>query len=344
MVAPREDAMEDASMRLRRRALVGAALASGALAAAPVRAQGGVQGTGAWPTRPIRLIVPYSPAGASDVVMRMLAERLTPALGQPVVIENRAGLAGTIGTDAAAKSAPDGYTVVNAAANQTINETLQPRRPFRLLRDLVPIAGVNSFALALAVNNALPVRDVPELIGYGRANPGKLNYASSGPGSVYHLAAELFRFRAGIEMQHIPFRNYNEARTALLANQINLMFDGSFSLASLIGNGSIRGLATTGRERTPLLPDLPLVADTLPGYEMAQWNGLLGPAGIPRPIVERLNAEVNTILADPRTIEEQRALGATTMRMSPAEFGAFLQREIDAQREVIGRAGVQPET
>jgi tripartite-type tricarboxylate transporter receptor subunit TctC len=328
-------------MRIARRTLALGGLAGGAALAAPRRA--GAQGTEAWPSRPVRIVVPFAAAGSSDAVGRFLAERLSRALGQPVVVENRPGLAGTIGVDHVAKGAPDGHTFVIITANQTINETLQPRRPYQLLRDLVPVAAVNSFHLALAVAPSVPAQTVPELVAHAKGNPGRLDYASSGPGSIFHLAAEVFRARAGIEMQHVPFRQYSEARTALVAGQIHLMFDATFTLEPLIRAGNVKGIATTGPERSPLLPELPTVADTMPGYEAALWNGLLGPAGLPRPIVERMNAEVNRILADPATVEAQTRLGALTMRMSPAEFEAFLRRDIERQAEAIRVANIRPE-
>jgi tripartite-type tricarboxylate transporter receptor subunit TctC len=312
---------------------------AGALAApVPLRSQG-VD----WPTRPVRIVVPFAAAGSSDAVGRFLADRLSPALGQPFIVENRPGLAGTIGVDHVAKSAPDGHTFVLITTNQTINETLQPRRPYQLLRDLMPVAAVNTLHLALAVAPALPARNVAELVVHAKANPGKLDYGSSGPGSVFHLAAEVFAARAGIEMQHIPFRQYSEARTALVAGQLHLMFDAAFTLEPLIRPGRVRGLATTGAERSPLLPELPTLAETIPGYEAALWNGLLGPAGLPPSIVERMNAAVNRILADPATIAAQSRIGATTTPGSPAAFAAFLRTDIEQQATAIRLARVEPE-
>ena len=304
------------------------------------RAQAAADG---WPIRPIRLVVPFSPAGSSDAVGRFFAERLTNALGQPVVVENRNGLAGTLGMDVVAKSAPDGYTVVLATANQTINETLQPRRPHQLMRDFAPVAMLNRFPLAVAVTKELPVTSPAELIAYAKANPGRLDFASSGPGSVFHLSAEIFAQQAGITMQHVPFRNYNEARTALMSGQIQVMFDVTISLAQLINSGLIRGLATTGTERATLLPDLPLLSDTLPRYEAFQWNALMVPANTPQAIITRLNTEVNRILADPATAAAQQAQGAVIMPMQPAELAAFMKADIDQQREAIALAGVRPE-
>jgi tripartite-type tricarboxylate transporter receptor subunit TctC len=297
----------------------------------------------AWPRRPLRLVVPYSPGGMTDTVARLLAERLGRVLGQPVVVENRPGLAGTIGVDVVAKSPPDGHTLVVGTTNPTINETLQPRRPFRLMTDLAPVAMIDSVPFALCVANVLPVQSLAELIAYAKAHPGDLNYASSGPGSALHLSMERLAVQAGIRMQHIPFRNYAEARTSLVAGQIQLMFDGSFTLAPLIRAGQIRGIATGGSTRDPQLPELPTLAETWPGFEAGLWNGLFGPAAMPAAVVERLNAEVNRFLAEPQVITAQAALGAVGLPMTVAGFRSFLAAEIERHAAVVQAAGVQPE-
>lgn len=315
-------------------------LAAGLAVHRPALAQPSTEG---WPNRSVRLVVPYSPAGSSDAVGRFFAERLSTALGQPVVVENRNGLAGTLGMDVVAKSPPDGYTVVLATANQTINETLQPRRPHQLMRDFAPVAMLNRFPLAMAISKELPANNAAELIAYAKANPGRLDYASSGPGSVYHLSAEIFAKKAGITMQHVPFRNYNEARTALMAGQIHLMFDVTISLAQLINAGLMRGIATTGTERSTLLPNLPLLSDTVAGYEASQWNALLVPAGTPASIIARINTEVHRILVDPGAAAFQQSQGAVVTPMSPAELTSFIRADIDEHREAIALAGVRPE-
>lgn len=318
------------------------ALAGLAALAAPrlAQAQGSAE---AWPSRPVRLVVPFAAAGSTDALGRFMAERLTRVLGQPVVVENRPGMAGTIGVEAVARGAPDGTVFVLITTNHAINESLQPRRGYQLLRDLTPIGGVNALPLALAVANAVPARTMPEFIAYAKANPGRLDYGTSGPGSLYHLTAETLCKRAEIGMQHIPFRNFNEARTALVAGQLHAMFDAAFTLAPLIQAGQIQGLATTGAARLPLLPDLPLLSETLPGMEVTLWNVLLGPANVPRQIVERMNAAVNRILADPAAIEAQQALGAAVTPMTPEAAGDFLRREVAVQAEAVRLAGLQPE-
>ena len=296
-----------------------------------------------WPRRPLRMIVPYSPGGATDTISRLLADRLGRALGQGVVVENRPGLAGTIGVDAVAKSAADGYSLVVGTTNQAINETLQPRRPFRLLTDLAPVALLDSFPFALAVANRLPVTSVPELVAHARANPGVLNYASSGPGSALHLTMERLRAEAGVTMQHVPYRNYAEARTGLIAGQIDLLFDAVFTLAPLIRGGQIRGIATTGPARAALLPDVPTIAETFPGFEAGLWNGVFAPAATPPAVLERLHAEINRILADAEMVAAYARLGAVVTPMGMAEFRAFLEAEIARHAAVVAAAGVQPE-
>lgn len=296
-----------------------------------------------WPRRPLRLIVPYSPGGSTDTMARLAAERLSRALGQPVVAENRPGLAGTIGVDLVAKSPPDGYSLVTGTTNQAINETLQPRRPFRLMTDLAPVAMLDSFPFALVVANNLPVHSLAELFAHAKANPGVLNYASSGPGAALHLTMERLAAQAGIRMQHVPYRNYAEARTALVAGQIQLLFDAVFTLTPLIRAGQIRGIATTGLQRAALLPELPTLAETYPGFEAGLWNGLFAAAGTPEAIVERLNAEVNRLLAEPEMVAAHERLGAVGLPMSTAQFRDFLNAEIASYAEVVRITGVQPE-
>ena len=298
----------------------------------------------AWPPgRPIRIVVPFAAAGSSDVLGRYLAERLQRDLGQPVVVENRAGAGGTVGAAAVAQAAPDGTTFLIITTNHAINETLQPRRGYNLLRDFTPVASINALPLALAVANQVPARTVAELVAHAKANPGTLNYATSGPGSLYHLFTELFARRTGIEMQHIPFRNFNEGRAALVSGQVQVMFDAAFTLAPLIQEGRIRGLATTGTQRVPILPDLPLLSESVPGMTATLWNGLLAPPNLPRPLVEGMHAAIGRLLADPATVADQARLGAVVKPMTPEAFAEFLRREVETQAEAVRLAGVTPE-
>jgi len=313
------------------------------LAASPVilRAGGVTAQASGWPERPVRVIVPYGSAGSTDAVARFLSDRLSAALGQTFIVENRPGATGTIGTDAVAKSLPDGYTLGVITTNQAANETLQPRRPYHLMRDMAPVAAINVYRHVIAINSRLPANDLAGLFAHAKANPGKLNYASSGPGSIWHVATAALCSRVGIEMEHIPFRNYNEARTALVAGQVDVMMDAIFTMAPLIQGGQVRALATTGPVRSDLLPDTPAVSETMPGYEASLWNGLAAPAGTPSATIAKLNNAINRILAMPDVIDMQRKQGSEPMLMSPTEFGAFLEHQIVQQRDWIAAAKVQ---
>ncbi len=313
-------------------------LAAGAgllLAPATLRAQP------AWPNRPIRIVVPFGLGGSADVVARFLAEPLAAALGQPVVVENRPGAGAVIGTDLVAKSAPDGHTLLLMSNTHTANETLLPSRPYVLLRDLAPVAALNVAYHVLAVHESVPAPSLRALIEYAKANPGRLDFASSGPGTPYHIAGEVFCAMAGIRMNHIPFRGSNEARTALIAGQVPVMFDAIPTMREQITAGRVRGLATTGPRRSALMPDLPAVAEEVPGYEASIWLGLMAPAGTPQAVLQRVHAEVNRILDLPATREAQARAGAQPMPMSQADFAAFLRRDIERQREWIRMARIQ---
>lgn len=311
-----------------------AAATAGLLAAPTLWAQG-------WPSRPLRVIVPFGLGGSADVAARFLADPLSQVFGQPVVVENRPGGGGTIGADAVAKAQPDGHTLLLMSNTHTANETLLPQRPYQLMRDLSPVAFVNVAYHVLAVHPSLPVRTLPELIAYARANPGRLDYASSGPGTPYHIAGEVFRAMANIEITHVPFRGSNEARTALIAGQVPMMFDAIPTMAEQARGGRVRALATTGPQRSPLLPDVPAVAEVLPGYEASIWLGLMAPANTPDAVRDRLNAEVNRIMALPATREAQLRAGAQPQPMSIAEFDAFLRNDITRQAEWIRMARIQ---
>ncbi len=321
---------------MRRRVLLaaGAAAAVRPSSAQPVPAA-------RWPARPIRILVPFGLGGSADVAARFLAEPLSAALGVPVAVENRPGGGAVIGTDVVAKAAPDGHTLLMMSNTHTANETLIPNRPYALLRDLAPVAAVNIAFHVLAVSPALPAATLPGLIAHARANPGRVDFASSGPGTPYHIAGEVFSAMAGIRMNHIPFRGSNEARTALIAGQVPVMFDAIPTMREQIAGRRVRGLATTGPERSPLLPDLPSVAEVVPGYEASIWLGIMAPAGLPAPIAARLNAEVNRILSLPETRDAQGRAGAQPMPMTTAAFGEFLARDIERQREWIRMARIQ---
>ena len=294
----------------------------------------------AWPQRPVRIIVPFGLGGSADVAARFLAEPLQQAFGQPFVIENRPGAGATIGTDAVAKSPPDGLTLLLMSNTHTANETLLPNRPYVLMRDLAPVAAINIAYHALVVHPSIEARNVAELIALLKANPGRFDYASSGPGTPYHIAGEVFRAMADVQMQHIPFRGSNEARTAVISGQVPIMFDAIPTMREQIAAGRVRGLATSGPQRSVLLPDVPAVAETLPGYEASIWLGLMAPTGTPRAIVERLNSEVNRVLERPATRERQAAAGAQPLPMGADAFGDFLRADITRQAEWIRMARI----
>ncbi len=295
----------------------------------------------AWPSRPVRIVVPFGLGGSADLAARFLAEPLSAALGQPVVVENRPGAGAVIGTDVVAKSAPDGHTLLLMSNTHTANETLLPNRPYALMRDLTPVAAINIAFHVLAVHASLGVRTVPELVEKAKVVPGRLDYASSGPGTPYHIASEVFAAMAGIRLNHIPFRGSNEARTALIAGQVPMMFDAIPTMREQIVNGRVIGLGTTGLARSPLLPDLPTVAEALPGFEASIWLGLMAPAGLPASIAARLNDEVGRVLASPAGRDVMARGGAEPMPMSIAEFDAFLRRDIERQREWIRVAKIE---
>lgn len=295
----------------------------------------------AWPTRPIRIIVPFGVGGSADVAARFLAEPLGQAFGQTVVIENRPGAGAVIGTDVVVKSPPDGQTLLLMSNTHTANETLLPARPYVLMRDLAPVAAINIAFHVLAVHPSLNVSTVAELIAAAKARPGAIDFASSGPGTPYHIAGEVFAAMAGIEMTHIPFRGSNEARTALIGGQVPMMFDAIPTMREQIASGRVRALATTGPTRSALLPEVPALAETLAGYEASIWLGLMAPTGTPAPIVARLNAEVNRILDLDTTKTAQARVGALPMPMRVAEFDAFLRADITRQAEYIRMAKIQ---
>ncbi len=318
---------------MNRRALIAAA---GALAL-PSLAQ-----AQAWPSRAIRIVVPFGLGGSADVAARFLAEPLQAAFGQAFVVENRPGAGAVIGTDFVAKAPADGHTLLLMSNTHTANETLLPNRPYRLMNDLAPVAAINIAHHLLAVHPSIPAQNVPELIALLRANPGRYDYASSGPGTPYHVAGEVFLAMAGVTATHVPFRGSNEARTALIGGQVPIMFDAIPTMREQAEAGRVRGLATTGPQRSPLMPNLPTVAEAVPGYEASIWLGIMAPAATPLPIRERLNAEVNRILGLPATREAQARLGAQPMPMSIAEFDAWLRADIPRQAEFIRMARMTP--
>ena len=289
-----------------------------------------------YPNRTIRFIVPFGAGGPTDVFTRALGEELRKALGQPIVMENRPGAGSIIGTTEVARSAPDGYTLLMISATQTTVETLNPNKAYRLTRDLVPVAAVINSELVLVVPQRSPVNSLKELIALAKAKPGKLNYGSSGPGSNYHMAGELIKNLAGLDIVHVPYKGSTGARADIVSGQIDLMFDSVPTAASTIESGLLKALGTSGKVRSPILPNVPTIAEAgIPGYDATIWMGVMAPAGTPRPIVELLNREINKILQRPDIQESWKRQGANTMVMSPEEFGAYVESEIERWGKLI---------
>ena len=297
--------------------------------AAPAAAQN-------YPNRTIRFIVPFGAGGPTDVFTRALGEELRKALGQPIVMENRPGAGSIIGTTEVASSAPDGYTLLMISATQTTVETLNPNKAYRLIRDLVPVAAVINSELVLVVPQRSSVNSLKELIALAKAKPGQLNYGSSGPGSNYHMAGELIKNLAGLDIVHVPYKGSTGARADIVSGQIDLMFDSVPTAASTIESGLLKALGTSGKVRSPILPNVPTIAEAgIPGYDATIWMGVMAPAGTPRPIVELLNREINKILQRPDIQESWKRQGANTMAMSPEEFGAYVESEIERWGKLI---------
>src|ERR1700739_2235534 len=256
-----------------------------------------------YPTRPIRMIVPFGAGGPADVAAPLMATPLRKSRGQPLVIENRPGAGGVIGTLEAAKSPPDGYTLLMMSNTQTANESLVPQRKYQLMRDLVPIAPLNVADLVIVVHPSVPATTLKEFIALAKSQPGKLNYASSGQGTPYHMAGELFKTMAGIDVVHVPYRNSGEARTGVISGQVQMMIDSVTTMAPNIAAKQVRALATTGTKRSDVLPDVPTVIEAgVPGYEATIWLGLMAPAGTPKPIIDKLSAAVNAFVKKPEIV------------------------------------------
>ncbi len=295
-----------------------------------------------WPTRPVRIVVPFGPGGPADIYARIVGHELSEVLKQQFVVENKAGASGMIGADVVAKAAPDGYTLLMMSNTLTTVESLQPNKPYALMRDLVPVAPVNSSDLVMVVTPSLPAKTLQEFIAYAKANPGKLAYASAGAGTPYHLAGELFKTMTGTDLLHVPFKNSGEARNAVMGGHVQMMFDAVTAMKSIIEAGQVRALATTGMTRSAVLPDVPTVNEAgVPGYETTIWLGFMAPKGTPQEIVDRLNAEITKIIAKPSIKEAFAKQGAVPMTMTPDAFGAFLKGDIDKWAKLIDKAGIK---
>jgi tripartite-type tricarboxylate transporter receptor subunit TctC len=297
-----------------------------------------------YPSRPVKIIVPFGAGGPTDVFTRVISDELHRSLGQPFVMENRPGAGTIIGSDAAAKSPPDGYTLLMVSATQTTTETLVPNKPFKLTRDFVPVASLLNSELVMVVHPSVPARTVEEFIALAKSRPGALNYASSGVGSNYHMAGELFKNLTGTDILHVPYKGSAGARNDIISGQVEMMFDSVPTMVQMIAAGRVRALGTSGRARSAILPDVPTLAEAgVKGYEATIWVGMMAPAGTPRPIVDLLNREINKILARPELKDVWEKQGAVPMLMTPDEFGAHVQSEIEKWARIIKANAIAPE-
>ena len=296
-----------------------------------------------YPNRTVRLIVPFGAGGPADVYARILAQHLSEETKQSFVVEDRPGAGSLIGTDAVAKSAPDGYTLLVMSNTHTTNESLIPNKPYQLMRDFVPVASINYSDLLLVVNPEVPVESVAELIALAKKDPGKLNYASSGPGTPYHMAGELFKAMSGTDIVHVPHKASGDMRNSVLSGNVQMMFDAITVMSQMAQAGKVRGLATSGVKRNPLTPDLPTVGETVPGYESTIWIGLMAPKGTPKEVVSFLNTSINKILERSDVKEAWLKQGAIPMVKTPEEFDAYLRQDIEKWAHVLKVSGAKIE-
>jgi len=296
-----------------------------------------------YPDRTVRLIVPFGAGGPADVYARILAQHLSEETKQSFVVENRPGAGSLIGTDAVAKSAADGYTLLVMSNTHTTNESLIPNKPYQLMRDFVPVASINYSDLLLVVNPEVPVKSVAELIALAKKDPGKLNYASSGPGTPYHMAGELFKAMSGTDIVHVPHKASGDMRNSVLSGNVQMMFDAITVMSQMAQAGKVRALATSGVKRNPLTPDLPTVGETVPGYESTIWIGLMAPKGTPKEVVSFLNTSINKILERSDVKEAWLKQGAIPMVKTPEEFDAYLRQDIEKWAHVLKVSGAKIE-
>ena len=297
-----------------------------------------------YPARNVKIIVPFGAGGPADVYARVLAQHLGDAFKQSFVVENRPGAGAIIGTDAVAKSDADGYTLLMMSNTHTTNESLVPNKPFTLMKDFVAVAPVNYSDLLMVIHPSVPAKDLKEFVALAKAKPGALNYASSGPGTPYHMAGELFKSMSGTDIVHVPHKASGEARSSVLGGHVQMMFDAITTMADNARAGQVRILGTTGTKRSPLMPDVPTVSEAgVSGYEATIWLGIMAPANTPKPVVEKLNAEIVKIVNRPDVKDAWEKQGAVPMTMTAAEFDAYLRKDIDKWAAVVRAAGLKPQ-
>jgi tripartite-type tricarboxylate transporter receptor subunit TctC len=293
-----------------------------------------------YPSRPVRFIVPFGAGGPADVFARVLAQHLSEQMKGSFVVEDRPGAGSMVGTDVVAKSTPDGYTLLVMSNTHTTNESLMPNKPYELMRDFVPVAPVNYSDLLMVVHPSVKAKDLKEFIALAKANPGQLNYASSGPGTPYHMAGELFKAMSGTKIVHVPHKASGDARNSVIGGHVQMMFDAITTMRALAEAGQVRALATTGLKRSPLMPDVPTVSEAgVPGYEATIWLGIMAPKGTPDDIVKLLNAEINKVIELPEVRDTWTRQGAVAMHMTPPEFDAYLRKDIEKWANVVKISG-----
>lgn len=297
-----------------------------------------------YPNKSVKIIVPFAAGGPADNYARFMAQRLQDSLGQSFVVENRPGAGAIIGTDAVAKSAPDGYTLLLMSNAQTVNETLITTKPYQLLRDFVPIAPINYSDLVLVANPSLAASNTKDLLKLALDKPGKLNYASSGPGTPYHMAGELFKSMSGTYLVHIPYRGSTGARTDVIGGQVDMMFDAVTTMVEQVRAGKVKAIATTGKTRSDVLPDVPTISESgVPGYEATIWLGIMAPKGTPKAVVDKLNEAVSKISSQADVKQTWAKQGAVPMVMSPEAFEKYARDDIAKWAKVIKTAGIKAE-
>jgi tripartite-type tricarboxylate transporter receptor subunit TctC len=295
----------------------------------------------AFPTRPVHIVVGFSTGGVGDIGARLLGASLQARIGQPVIVDNRPGAGGNIGTEAVVRAEPDGYTLIWAGTNNAINATLYTNLKFNFVRDIAPVAGIMRGPLVLTVHPSVPAKTVPEFIAYAKANPGKINMGSSGNGGAPHLGGELFKMMAGVDLVHVPYRSDGPAYADLVAGQIQVMFANIFSVMGHVREGRLRPLAVTGATPSPALPDLPTVAATVPGYEASAWFGVGAPKATPADVIAILNKAINASLAEPTMMARFADLGTVPLLYSPTEFGEVIVAETEKWGKVVKFSGAK---
>jgi tripartite-type tricarboxylate transporter receptor subunit TctC len=297
-----------------------------------------------WPSRPVKIIVPFAAGGPADIYARFIGQKLQETLGQPFVVDNRPGAGAVVGTDAVAKSVADGYTLLLMSNTHTVNESLIPNKPYQLMRDFVPVAPINYSDLILVVHPSVPAMTLPELLKAARTAPNAMNYASSGPGTPYHMAGELFKAMADVQITHVPYKGSSGARTDTIGGQVQMMFDAVTVMSEHVRAGKVRAIGTTGAARSSVMPNVPTIAEAgVPGYEATIWLGLIAPRGTPPAVISKLSAEVVKIASRPDVRDEWAKQGAVPMTMNPDEFTRYMNADIEKWARIVKISGAKPD-